>query len=222
MNRAALLFDLDGTLVDSDHLHHAAFAAILAERGADLSVADYRRHIMGHPNTAIMARFFPGEDADHGAIADRKEAMFRASLAASVAPVAGIHALLDWAGTVGAGLAVVTNAPRPNAEAMLAAAGLTGRLPFLVIGDECAAPKPDPAPYLAAMAGLGVAPEFAVAFEDSRSGLSAARASGAYVFGLETGLDGHELLQAGAHRAIRDFADPALWEHLADLKDRVA
>ena len=58
----ALLFDLDGTLVDTDHLHHGAFRAILAERGRALSLADYRAHIMGHPNDAILARFFPGED----------------------------------------------------------------------------------------------------------------------------------------------------------------
>ena len=94
MSRPALLFDLDGTLVDTDHLHHAAFAAILAERGRALTLAEYRTHIMGHPNDAILARYFPGEDA---AILDRKEAMFRDSLAASVEPVAGIHALLDWA-----------------------------------------------------------------------------------------------------------------------------
>ena len=114
----ALLFDLDGTLVDTDHLHHAAFSAILAERGRGLTVDDYRAHIMGQPNSAILDRFFPGEDA---AILDRKEALFRESLAASVEPVLGIHALLDWAEANGAGCAVVTNAPRDNAVAMLAA-----------------------------------------------------------------------------------------------------
>ncbi len=222
MTRAALLFDLDGTLVDSDHLHHAAFARILAERGEDLSLEDFRSHIVGRPNPAIMAHFFPGEEADHPAIADRKEALVRASLAESVAPVAGIHPLLDQAERFGIGTAVVTNAPRANAVAMLAAAGLADRLPLLVIGEECRAPKPDPAPYLAAMAALGADPAHSVAFEDSRAGLEAARASGAFVYGLATGLAPDELLQAGAHRAIRDFTDPALRAHLAELKDRVA
>lgn len=222
MNGAALLFDLDGTLVDSDRLHHAAFAAILAERGATLSLDDYRTHVMGHPNEAIMARFFPGEQAAHAAIAERKEAMFRASLAASVAPVAGIHAVLDWAVAAGIGCAVVTNAPRANAEAILAAAGLAERLPTLVLGDELPRPKPDPMPYREAMRRLGVTPSRSVAFEDSRSGLRAARSAGAYVFGMATGLTPHELMSAGAHRAIADFTDPALWLHLDQLKDRVA
>ena len=96
----ALLFDLDGTLVDTDHLHHGAFATILAERGRDLTLDEYRAHIMGQPNAAILARYFPGEVM---AILDRKEAMVRDALAASVEPVAGIHALLDWAEANGAG-----------------------------------------------------------------------------------------------------------------------
>jgi beta-phosphoglucomutase len=219
MTRLALLFDLDGTLVDTDHLHHAAYSTILAERGQELSLADYRTHIMGHPNDAILARFFPGADA---AVIDRKEAMFRASLAASVAPVPGIHALLDWAEASGTGCAVVTNAPRANAVAMLVAAGLAHRLPTLVIGDECARPKPDPAPYQAAMRALGATPSRSVAFEDSRSGLRAARGSGAHVFGLATGLAPDELVRAGAHRAIADFTDPILWGHLETMRARVA
>lgn len=219
MSRLALLFDLDGTLVDTDHLHHGAFASLMAERGRDLSLAEYRAEIMGQPNSAILHRFFPGEEME---VLDRKEAMFRESLADSVAPIAGIHALLDWAEANGAGCAVVTNAPRDNAVAMLAAASLGHRLPTVVIGDECARPKPDPAPYQAAMAALGVTPSTSVAFEDSRSGLRAARAAGAHVFGLTTGLASAELIQAGAHAAIADFTDPALWAHLETLRARVA
>jgi HAD superfamily hydrolase (TIGR01509 family) len=211
----ALLFDLDGTLVDSDHLHHEAFATILAERGQELTVADYRTHIMGRPNVDILTRFFPGEDR---AVIDRKEAMFRDSLAESVPPIAGIHALLDWAEANDAGCAVVTNAPRDNAVVMLAAASLAHRLPTLIVGEECERPKPDPAPYREAMRKLGATPSRSVAFEDSRSGLRAARAAGAHAFGITTGLSPDELLQAGAHAAIADFTDPALWAYLDQLK----
>jgi beta-phosphoglucomutase-like phosphatase (HAD superfamily) len=105
---------------------------------------------------------------------------------------------------------------------MLAAASLAHRLPTVVIGEECVRPKPDPAPYRAAMAALGATPSRAVAFEDSRSGLRAARAAGAHVFGLSTGLGRDELLQAGAHEVIADFTSPALWSHLESLKARVA
>lgn len=214
MGRIALLFDLDGTLVDTDLLHHAAFATILGERGETLSLEDYRRHIMGKSNAEIHGRYFPGSPEACQAVADRKEKMFRASLSAEVEPVAGIHRLLDWAEQVGAASAVVTNAPRDNAEAILAAAGLTARLPVVVLADDCARPKPDPAPYREAMRRLGVTPSGAVAFEDSRSGIRAARGSGARVFGVATGLTPAELREAGAHATITDFTDPALWAHL--------
>ncbi len=220
MTRAALLFDLDGTLIESDPLHHAAFASLLADRGRDLSLEDYKTHIMGQPNAAIMSRFFPGEDADHAAIADRKEAMFRAQLSAEVTPLAGIEALLDWAEETGTGVAVVTNAPRVNARAMLDAAGLGTRFTTIIIGEECARPKPDPLPYITAMRALGATPSNATAFEDSRSGLRAARASGAHVFGMTTGHDAGTLLEAGAHQTLTDFTDPALWAHLLTLKAR--
>lgn len=214
MTRTALLFDLDGTLVDSDPLHHGAFATILAERGRDLSVEEYRATIMGQPNAAILAQHFPGETMD---VLHRKEAMVIDALDAEVVPVAGIHALLDWAEAHEVAVAVVTNAPRKNAAALLAAASLTHRLPTLVIGEECARPKPDPEPYLAAMRILGVTPERSIAFEDSRSGLTAARAAGARVFGLTTGLSAAQLLAAGAHETIPDFTAPSLWAYLESL-----
>lgn len=222
MSRFALLFDLDGTLVDTDDLHFAAFGALLAERGVAFSRNDYRERVMGRPNTAIMAEFFPGEEHRHAEIADAKEAAFRAMLGARVEPVAGAEALMAWAAAEGAGIAVVTNAPRTNAEAMLAAIGLGPRIHTLVIGEECARPKPDPLPYREAMARLGVTPAQSVAFEDSPSGLRAARGSGAHVVGLSTGLPSARLRDAGAHHVIADFTDPALMGVLQSLKARAA
>jgi HAD superfamily hydrolase (TIGR01509 family) len=214
LTRIALLFDLDGTLVDSDPLHHAAFADLLAERGRELTIEEYRTSIMGLHNPDLLERMFPGEDIS---ILDRKEAMFRERLADSVDPIPGIHELLDWAEAQDAGVAVVTNAPRANAAAMLAATSLAHRLPTVILGDECARAKPYPDPYQEAMRRLGVTPSRSVAFEDSRSGLRAARASGAHVFGIMSGLTRDELTGAGAHEAIPDFTAPALWAYLETL-----
>ena len=129
MIRFALLFDLDGTLVDTDHLHHAAFAAILAEQGRALSFAEYRDRIMGRPNGEIMDWLMPDAPDHHAALADRKEAAYRdrargdassrspASMRCSTGPRRPAPASR-----------VVTNAPRLNAEAVLTAAGLAHRL----------------------------------------------------------------------------------------------
>ncbi|TPE50138.1 HAD family hydrolase [Amaricoccus solimangrovi] len=222
MSRPALLFDLDGTLLDTDPLHHKAFVSVFAERGRGLDIEEYKTRIIGKPNAQIMAEYFPGEETRHAEIAEIKESRFRDLLGGRADPTAGIHALLDWAERERIGTAVVTNAPRVNAEAMLAAAGLAERLTLLLIGEECPRPKPDPLPYRMAMEALGATPARSVAFEDSPSGLRAARAAGAHVFGLTSSLSPETLRGAGAHEIIDDFTAPALWSYLDALVARDA
>jgi beta-phosphoglucomutase len=106
---------------------------------------------------------------------------------------------------------VVTNAPRANAELMLTGLGLATRFPVLVIGDELAHGKPHPLPYLTGLERLGAAPERALAFEDSLSGIRAAAAAGIHTFGIRTALSDAALLGAGAAAVIDDFTDAALW-----------
>ncbi|MDJ0820897.1 MAG: HAD-IA family hydrolase [Paracoccaceae bacterium] len=207
MNRA-LLFDLDGTLIHSDPLHFAIFAEMLAERGQVIDQAFYEAHIHGTHNLDSFPWLFPGEDAK--LLSVEKEARFRDRLAMGQSPMPGVLPLLDRAEAEGWGIAVVTNAPRINAEHMLAAIGLKERLPNLVIGDECARAKPDPEPYRAALRLLGVNPEHAIAFEDSPSGLAAARGAGVYTVGIRSTADDAALRAAGAQFTLSDFTDPAL------------
>lgn len=212
---SALLFDLDGTLVHSDPLHHQAFREVFSEFGIDLSWDAYRERIGGRVNADIMQDFLPDLDrARQEALSDRKEALFRESLDAEVAPMAGAVALIDWAEARGIPVAVATNAPRANAEVMLAASGLAPRFAVVIAAEDREKGKPDPEPYLRAADGLGVSAAEALAFEDSGAGIQAARAAGAYVFGITSSLDAAAVLQAGAHEAIEDFTDAALWARL--------
>lgn len=214
--QAALLFDLDGTLIDTDHLHFAVFRDLLAGAGQRIDMQYYLDNMHGQMNAAIFARLMP--DADPEAMSDRKEAAFRELLAGSVPPMAGASRLLADARAQGWGLAVVTNAPRANASAMLAAIGLAEAFDTVVIGEECAAGKPDPEPYATAMARLGVPPTDCIAFEDSPSGIRSARAAGALTVGLRSSLDDAALRAAGAHATIADFDDPTLPPLLARLR----
>ena len=215
----ALLFDLDGTLANTDELHHLAFADLFAPHGVNLTYSDYATNILGRPNTAIMDRYFPQLSvAEQTAIADWKEATYRDMLPNhALKPLPGLIALLDWADAHGIKTAVVTNAPRASAEAVLPALGIQDRFQTLIIGDECTAPKPDPAPYRAAMSALNVTPAESIAFEDAPSGLRAAKGSGAFVFGMRTSLDEHALRQAGANKTLVDYDDQTLWSHLTEL-----
>ncbi len=208
--RPCLLFDLDGTLVDTDPLHLEAFNQLLGAFGKAISPEEYEARVMGLSNSIIMARLLPEVHvSEHPALADRKEELFR-EMAHALEPLEGLVSLLDWAHERGCPVGVVTNAPRANAETVLGAIGLWDRFDTVVIADELDAQKPHPLPYLTGLERLGSSPDRAVAFEDSRSGISAARAAGIPVVGLTTSLDEAALREAGAILAISHFSDPRL------------
>jgi beta-phosphoglucomutase-like phosphatase (HAD superfamily) len=120
--------------------------------------------------------------------------------------------LLDYADRRGLKRAVVTNAPRANAEKVLAALGVERRLPILVIGGELQRSKPDPLPYLTALERTAALAAHSVAFEDSLSGVCAAAAAGLAVVGMTTTLDSRTLTEAGATFAASNFTDPRIFE----------
>nr|WP_199064530.1 HAD-IA family hydrolase [Chromobacterium sp. ASV5] len=210
----ALLFDLDGTLADSDPLHYRAFARLLEENGKTLTPELYQRHVVGGFNAGIMRALFPELSAERRQqMADHKEALFRASVG-EMEPIAGARRLFDWAAAQGAAIAVVTNAPRANAELMLDKLALRSRVDALIVGDELEHAKPHPLPYLTALKRLGASAGRACAFEDSPSGIRAARAAGVHTFGIASDLDPACLAEAGAAGVLADFHAPALWEWL--------
>lgn len=211
---AALLFDLDGTLLDTDALHFDAWNRVLAGHGRAIDLAFYRRHIMGAANEAIMAALFPAIPVPAAMREiEAKEAAFRVSLG-SVPPMPGVLRLLDWAGRRNLPTAVVTNAPRANATLMLTAIGLADRFDALVIGDELAQGKPHPLPYLTGLEKLGAAPDMALAFEDSVNGIRSAAGAEITTFGMLGAFDEATLRANGATHVIRDFEDARLWQVL--------
>lgn len=211
----ALLFDLDGTLLDSDPLHVAVFADMLAPMGLSVDKTFYLNHVHGRLNVDVFGELMP--DADAHAMDLAKEAEFRARLARTkIDPAPGLVALLDRARALDLPCSVVTNACRANADAMLNAIGLTDRFMHVLSSDDIQPGKPDPAPYLAGAASHGVSARNCIAFEDSPSGLRAAHAAGCTVVGLTSSLDADALRAAGAHYSIADFTDPVLDKLLSE------
>ncbi|HYQ85137.1 MAG TPA: HAD family phosphatase [Rubrobacter sp.] len=210
----ALIFDMDGTLVHSDPVHLEAFAAVLKDEGVAIDEEIYRSKIIGRTNEAIFASLLPHLPVDrHEAYADEKEATFR-RMATQLKPLEGLLDLLDWAEGSGIKIALVTNAPRLNADHMLEVLGLAGRFKVEITIEEVERGKPDPLPYLTAIERLGISAGEAIAFEDSPSGMRAAKAAGLFSFGVLTGLTADEMREVGADGAIMTFRDPALWEIL--------
>lgn len=206
----ALLFDLDGTLADSDPLHFLAYRDVLARRGIHIDEHYFATRMSGHSNGEICQTLFPDADAaEHARVAAEKEARFRASVG-RIRPVAGLHPLLGWANGRGLALAVVSNAPRANIVALLDALDIAGHFTAVISGEELPRGKPDPLPYATALAELGIAAEHAVAFEDAVPGLTSAVRAGLATVGMLTTQPADVLRGAGAVTTVRDFTDPAL------------
>jgi HAD superfamily hydrolase (TIGR01509 family) len=210
----ALIFDMDGTLTDSDPLHRLAFDMALAPYGQAMPEERFRKAISGRPNAEIGRILFPAaSEAEHLQFSREKEQLFR-DLATALLPLNGPIRLLDWAGGEGLLLGMVTNAPRENATHMLEALGLQGRFSTVVLGEEVLRPKPDPLPYRTALEWLGIEAEEAVAFEDSVPGVQSATGAGLLTFGVLTTQPAEVLTAAGARYVIRDFEDPVLLTRL--------
>jgi len=214
--RAGLLFDLDGTLARTEHLHLAAFNAILAPSGRVLDDAAFVRHVSGQANEAITAHFFPDASiAERERLADEKEAAFR-SLAQStgVDATPGAAALLAWARRHDVATGLVTNAPRPNAVLMIEVLGLADAFDVVVSADETPRGKPHPDPYLAAVESLDLSVPVTAAIEDSLTGIAAARAAGLGVIALARDVTAAGLRSSGADLVAHDLVDRMVYDYL--------
>ncbi|HEY9646522.1 MAG TPA: HAD family phosphatase [Chroococcidiopsis sp.] len=207
----ALLFDLDGTLANTDPVHRATWQEVLREYGIAVDEALYRERFSGRLNEHIVKDLLPHLSAEQGKrLAAYKEAEFR-KRAGNLTPLPGLLPMLDWMDAVGMKRSLVTNAPKDNAATMLQILGLTKRFPVIVLGDELPMGKPDPLPYQLGLSRLGVLPNEAIAFEDSPSGIRAAVRAGVATIGVTTTHSADELYDLGVTLAVTDFTDPTLW-----------
>jgi HAD superfamily hydrolase (TIGR01509 family) len=212
----ALLFDIDGTLTDTDALHLEAFNEVLGPHGHAFDHARFTRELQGFSNASISERFLAGQPPERQTIImGEKEQAFRKLVAGRIQPLPGLMALLARADRANIPMAAVTNAPRLNAEMLLSSLGIADRFKVLVIGDELAQGKPHPMPYLEGLRAVGAAAEASVAFEDSRSGVQSASSAGIATIGIRTSLSHVDMVGAGAVMSAKDYDDPELLKFVA-------
>lgn len=215
---SALLFDLDGTMANTDPIHYQVWQAVMREFGREIDPVLYQARFSGRLNEEIISDLLPWLTLEENArLADRKEAMFRDRAVNLLKPMPGLMELLDWTDQHHLKKAVVTNAPRANAEFMLNVLGVRDRFALVVLGEELAEGKPAPLPYLTAVAKLEVSPEAAIAFEDSHSGVRSAVSAGVYTIGVASTHPPVELTSLGASFAIADFTDRRLLNWLQEM-----
>jgi beta-phosphoglucomutase-like phosphatase (HAD superfamily) len=208
----AFLFDLDGTLVRTDHVSLRVWRELLVGYHIHLTDELFARYIQGNNDAAAMATLVPAmAPLSPDALAEisrRKDALFLKHVR-DVTLVPGARTFIEAAKARGHKVSVVTNCNRTAAEAVLMAFGLQGLVDHLVVGNECARPKPFSDPYLAAIKeyGGGIPHDRCFVFEDSRSGmLSAQGVFPRAIVGISTSLSAEQLLAGcGADLAVASF-----------------
>ena len=182
----AVLFDMDGTLVDSDSAVDRGWVRWGAEYGIDEATAR-RGVIQGSPSDHTIARLRPDLRGAEFAAAVQRQLHLQYEDLDDVVPTAGALELVATLDRLGLPWAVVTSADARLARARLGAAGIAA--PELVTVDDIRAGKPDPEGYLLAARRLGVDPARCLVVEDAEPGVQAGRAAGARVAALK-GIDG--------------------------------
>ncbi|GAB4380858.1 MAG: HAD-IA family hydrolase [Elainellaceae cyanobacterium] len=211
----ALLFDLDGTIADTDPIHFQIWRDVLSEYGLNIDPTFYRAHFSGRLNEEIVKDLLPHLSVEEGeALSGRKEADFRDRAQTLLTPTPGFWEVIDWAATHQLKRAVVTNAPVENAQFMLTVLKLVDQFPTVILGEHLPEGKPHPMPYQVALQKLGVTAQEAIAFEDSPSGIRSAVGAGILTVGITSTQAPEELHALGATLAVKDFTDPQLWELL--------
>ena len=206
----ALLFDLDGTLADTNSVHRLTWVKILKPYGYDVTWDFYRDRISGRLTPEIVADLFPDLSSEEvEKMAEAKEAAFREQ-ARELEPLPGLSEFITKGQKEGMRIVLVTNAPKENVSAILGALGLDSVFEPVILGEELDVGKPDPAPYEAGLEASGISAEEAVAFEDSHSGIAASVAAGIPTVGIASTHEEEKLEDLGVDLVVHDFTDPKL------------
>ena len=183
----ALVFDMDGVLVDSNSLHREAWTAFNLRYGVE-TTDEMLYRMYGKRNDDIVRDFFGSglSEEEVSARGAAKEELYRELAARQLEQmlVPGIREFLEEYRQ--APKALATNAEPANVAFVLRSAGLEPYFRIVVDGHQVTNPKPPPEVYLRAADQLAVAPANCIVFEDSHSGVSAAQAAGMRVVGLAT------------------------------------
>lgn len=189
MTVKALLFDLDGTLIDSMPHHHNAWVEWYARRGLPMHADQFFAATAGRSNAEILLDLFPQHSVEeHEVMADDKEAIYRELATRSLALIDGAQAFVEQARAAGFKLAVCTAATLPNMALAFERHGIDAWVDTITSPADGLRGKPHPDIFLEAARRLNVAPEHCVVFEDAPLGVEGARRAGMKAVALTTTL----------------------------------
>lgn len=209
----AVIWDLDGTLVDTAQLHYVAWQKVAAELGHELSHEQFRA-TFGRRNPEILGILFgfASNDPRTDGLGEHKEVLFRdAAREHGVKLLPGAMEIVEALAEAGFRQAIGSSAPKKNIELLTELAGLSPYLQAVVSMEDTQRGKPDPEVFLKAAGKLAVLPGWCVVVEDAVFGVQAAKAAHMSCVAVRGG--GHSEWQA-----LRDAGADLVVEYLSEVQ----
>jgi beta-phosphoglucomutase len=212
----AFLFDLDGTLIDSMPHHHDAWVEWHARRALEMDEEGFFAATAGRSNAEILGEMFPALGAaEHEAMADEKETIYRERAARSLALIRGAQEFVERSIAHGVALALCTASTPQNMALAFERHRIDRWVRTVVSPADGLRGKPQPDIFLEAARRLGVAPERCIVFEDAPLGIEGARRAGMQAVALTTSLPASAF--AACSNVLSVHADFATLDPLALL-----
>ncbi|MBR5546432.1 MAG: HAD family phosphatase [Clostridia bacterium] len=210
----AVLFDMDGLLLDTEKLNIECVCLVAREMGAELQPEVVARRIMGTARAQIVAAYqsLLPDSVDGAAFYQRKNELFaKRKQQEGVKPMKGAVELLHWLHEKGIACVLVTATVGEAARERLRENGMWDLLPYRVTGDMPLPSKPDPAPYLKGAELAGVDPAECLVLEDSFNGIRSGRAAGCMVGMVPDTLPYDETCRPYCDAVFRDLTEVQAW-----------
>ncbi|MGB2515258.1 MAG: HAD family hydrolase [Flavobacteriaceae bacterium] len=208
----ALIFDMDGTLVDNMHYHHDAWMQFIDEKQLGIDAETFERDYHKGTIVEVMARFFPHLKSEEAlrAVGNEKEILYRDTFGSLLQPLPGLHSFFEYLKAKDIPLGLATMGDQNNLDMTLKQLKIETYFHSTTGGDQVTKGKPHPEIFLRAAAKIKMAPEYCLAFEDTQSGIQSAQAAGMDVVGVATQFSKQQLLNLGCVNAIADYTEMVL------------
>ncbi len=205
----AVIFDLDGVLIDSEKLHYITWKKAFMEKGAELPLEEYREHYFGITATDIVKQFaerrnMPLSSEELKELAYRKNVHYRELVAKELEPVKGAPELLEKLKKANFMIALATSTTRKNLQAVMKKTGLGRYMDSMVCAQDITKGKPDPEIFLKAASNIREKPENCLVIEDAPLGINAAKRAGMKCIAVATTHKTPEL--ANADMVVKDLS----------------
>lgn len=220
MNKLAIIFDMDGVIVDNHRYHLQSWLSFFEQHNISMTEAEYKEQVNGRVMHTILPQLLGRKlsSEEIRTFGEQKEVAYRAAYRDHIQPTPGLVAFLEELRQQDIPRAIATSAPPANVDFTLDHTGLRAYFPVIVDDTMVTQGKPDPEVYLLSAEQLKMPPAQCIVFEDAILGIQAGKNAGMRVVGVATTHSREELAATEADYVVDNFEGLTVDKLLSGLK----